>query len=80
MNSRQALSSNKISKFTGSNSSTAFPDPLYFLDGGNSALLIGVFVETNFEASKTLFLKAFWSLKNGLDYSTITKARFPRGR
>ena len=27
-----------------------------------------------------LFLKAFWSLKNGLDSSTITKARFPRSR
>ena len=26
-----------------------------------------VLVETNFEASKTLFLKAFQSLKNGLD-------------
>ena len=35
---------------------------------------------TNFGASKTLFLKAFWSLENGLDESTITKARFPRSR
>ena len=34
----------------------------------------------NFEASKTLFLKAFRSLKNGLDSSTITKPRFPRSR
>ena len=32
------------------------------LDGGNSAL-----VETDFEATKTLYLKAFRSLQNGLD-------------
>ena len=35
-----------------------------------------VLVETNFEASKTLYLKALQSLKNSLDQSTITKARF----
>ena len=32
---------------------------MFFLDGGNSAFVIGVLVEPNFEASKTLFLKAF---------------------
>ena len=39
------------------------------LDGGNSALVIAnrVLVETNFEASKTLRLMAFQSLKNCLD-------------
>ena len=36
-------------------------------------LAIGYLVETKFEASKTLIFKAFWSLKNGLDKSTITK-------
>ena len=50
------------------------------LRGGNSALVIGFLVETNFEASKTLFLKAFGGLKNRLDWNTITKARFPRSR
>ena len=38
-----------------------------FLDGGNSALVIGVLVKTNFEASKSLYLRAFQSLKNCLD-------------
>ena len=33
-------------------------------------------VETNLGASKTLYLKAFQSLENCLDKSTITKARF----
>ena len=50
------------------------------LDGGNSALVIGLLpglVESNFEGSKTLYLKAIQSLKNGLDQNTITKARFP---
>ena len=38
------------------------------LDGGNSVLvIIRVLVETNFEALKTLYLKAFRNLKNGLD-------------
>ena len=36
-----------------------------------------VLVETNFEASKRLFSKAFRSLKDCLDWSTITKARCP---
>ena len=36
--------------------------PEKYLDGGNRVL-----VETNFGASETLFLKALWSLKNGLD-------------
>ena len=50
---------------------------LVSLDGGNSALVINrVLVETNFEASKTLYLKACQSLKNCLNYSTITKTRF----
>ena len=39
-----------------------------------------VLVETNFETSKTLLWKASWSLKNGLNWSTITKVRFPRLR
>ena len=34
----------------------------------------------NFKASRTLFLKAFWSLENGLGHSTITKARFACSR
>ena len=32
------------------------------LDGGESALVIGFWLWTNFEASKTLYLKAFQSL------------------
>ena len=31
-------------------------------------MCIAVLVETNFGASRTLYLKAFRSLKNGLDY------------
>ena len=31
----------------------------FYLDGGNSALVIGFLVETNFEASKTLQIKSF---------------------
>ena len=38
-----------------------------FLDGGNRALVNRVLVETNIEASKTRYLKAFQSLKNCLD-------------
>ena len=34
-----------------------------------------VLVETSFEAAKTRDLKAFQSLENCRDYSTITKAR-----
>ena len=37
-----------------------------FLDGGNRALVVGFLGDTNFEASETLFLKAFQSLKNCL--------------
>ena len=50
------------------------------LDGGNSAFSNRVLVKTNFEASKTLHLKAFQSLKKRLDQSTITKARFALSR
>ena len=40
------------------------------LDGSNSVLVIGFLVETNFEASKALYVKTFQSLKVAL-----TKAR-----
>ena len=39
----------------------------FSLDGGKRAFSNTVLVETNFEASKPLFLKAFRSLKGGLD-------------
>ena len=42
------------------------PKGSFSLDDGNSALVRGFLVETNFEASKTLFPKAFQSLKHGL--------------
>ena len=45
-----------------------------FLEGGNSARVL---VETNFEASKTRFLKAFRSLKNCLDKARLLKHNFP---
>ena len=35
-------------------------------------------IQDQFEASKTLFWKAFWSLKSCLDQCTITKARLAR--
>ena len=47
----------------------------FSLDGSNRVL-----VETNGEASKTLYLKAFQSLKICLDWSTVTKARFALSR
>ena len=47
------------------------------LDGGSSALVIGVLVETDFEASKTLCLKAFWSLKIALNKARLLKHDLP---
>ena len=53
------------------NAPGALPDSSSVLDklpsAIHSALVIGVLVETNFEASKALILMAFGSLKNGLD-------------
>ena len=48
------------------------------LDGGNSAIYSHrVLVETHFEAAKTLFLKAFWSLKIVLIKARLLKHDFP---
>ena len=38
-----------------------------FREGGNRALVMGFLADANFEAPKTLFLKAFQGLKNYLD-------------
>ena len=47
-------------------------------DGDDSGLVKKVLVKTSLGASETLYLKAFWSLKNC--FETITKARFARSR
>ena len=44
-----------------------FQKRCFALDGGNGAFSNRVLVETNFGVSKTLYLKAFQSLKNCLD-------------